>query len=139
MKRQRKHRTPKFTATEKVRVMRALEPASPWTWKDKLSVWGTLAGVMLLVFIPFFDQYMDLRNVIEARLESWRIEYQLSDQQVDEIRRIERDFHRFGKVFAADPTPNPDEIARHHQEIASRMDAATAKLFLERENESDEK
>ncbi len=114
-------------------------PPEPWTLKDKLSVWGTLAAVMLLLLIPFFDQYMDLRNHIEDRIESWRTEYHLSDQQVDEIRKIERDFHRFGSFFSNDPPPNPDEIARHHQEIASRLDPATAKIFLEQETEPGEK
>lgn len=139
MKRQRKHRTPKFTRIEKVRVKKVLEPASPWTWKDKLSVWGTLGGVMLLVFIPFFDRYMDLRNLIEDRLKSWRNEYHLSDQQVDEIRRIERDFHRFGSFFSSDPPSTPAEISRHHEKIASHLDPATAKVFLENENGHDEK
>lgn len=139
MKRQRKHRTPKFTRVEKIRVKKVLEPPSPWTWKDKLSVWGTLGGVTLLAFIPFFDQYMALRNTIELRLESWRIEYQLSEQQIDEIRKIERDFHRFGRFFSNDPPPTPEEITRHHEEIASLLDPATASDFLENESEHDHK
>jgi hypothetical protein len=139
MKRQRKYRNPKFASIEKVRVKRVLEPAKPWTLKEKLSVWGTLAGVMLLVFTPFFDQYMDHRNIIEERIKSWRSEYHLSDQQVNEIRKIERDFHRFGRFFSNDPPPTPADISRHHQEIASRLDPAIAKIFLERENEPREK
>lgn len=139
MKRQRKHRTPKFASFEKVRVTRSLEPAKPWTLKEKLSVWGTLAGVMLLVFIPFFDQYMDHRNIIEERIKSWRSEYHLSDQQVDEIRKIERKFHHFGRSLSNYRPPTPAEISLHHQEIASHLDPATAKIFLERENEPGDK
>ena len=106
----------------------------PWTWKEKLSVWGTIAAVMLLTLTPFVDQTIKHRRLIDRRVERWRSEYHLTEEQFQKLRKIERDYHKSEGPISVSSSHTAAEDDAHAKDIASYMNPDDAKRFLEQES-----
>ena len=119
--------------TKRKRDKKAAAPPAPWTWKEKLSVWGTIAGVMLLTLIPFFDQSVKHRQRIDKRIERWKAVYQLSDEQGNKVREIELEHHKGESPLSTSAPPTASEDEAHNRRIAGLMSAENGRKFLEHE------
>lgn len=92
---------------------------------------GTLAGVIGLILVaPIVDMRMKYLGAIDRRLSTWKEKYQLSADQVREIRRIEMDFHDFRSVAFGSKKRSTEEIDAHCGEIAAHMTDSSAEVFL---------
>lgn len=111
------------------------KPAAPepWTWKDKLSVWGVLVGVSILILTPFLDQSIKYRQRIDRRIERWKADYHLSDEQARQIRELEQEHHKSESPLSMSSNPTAGEVQAHNQRIAGFMSEADARRFLQRE------
>jgi hypothetical protein len=112
------------------------KPAAPepWTWKDKLSVWGALAGLSIVILIPFLDQRIKYRQRIDRRIECWKVDYHLSDEQARQIRELELDHHKSESPLSASSNPTVGEVQAHNRRIADIMSETDGNRFLERES-----
>jgi hypothetical protein len=115
---------------EVVRRKKEKAPPEPWTWKDRVSVFGSLTVVVLLVFIPFMDQRVKHNQRIDERVSRWAKAYDLNEHQIKKITNIEKAFHRHELPFSTEPKPSDDKGDLHLRDIASVMDGNRSEIFL---------
>lgn len=108
-------------------------PPEPWTWKDRIGIWAAILLVLTMISASFLIPYSRFRRSINSRLRDWKSKYHMSEQQFDSVRRIEKDFHSYGKVLSGAPAPTPEEVIKHHEEIAEQLSPQDAKEFLQAE------
>lgn len=85
-----------------------------------------LLGILLfLLYVPF-----KARQALRERLESWRTEYHLSDEQIERIRQIEVEFHGSGSVFGR-PIRSVEEARLHELAISGEMSPEQGSRFLD--------
>ena len=118
---------------EVVRRKKEKAPPEPWTWKDRVSVFGSLTVAVLLVFIPFMDQRVRHNQRIDERVSRWAKAYDLDEHQIRKITNIERAFHRHELPFSTESDPSADKGDLHIRDIAAVMERETSELFLLRE------
>jgi hypothetical protein len=114
-------------------------PPEAWTWREKASVWGSLAALGVLALIPFADQSIKYHRSIEQRLENWKTDYHLSNETVEKLRVIELAYHDFESPLSTARQPLASEAEAHGQEIAKHLAPEHARVFLEREAANHEK
>jgi hypothetical protein len=126
----------KLESFREVTRRRIKTPAStPWTWKDHAFLWGAVSGLMLLVFLPFLDQYIQGRHQIASRMNAWREQYPLSAAKMDKIEELEREYHGLGRQILG-RRQTPEDAARHRQAIAAQLEPDDARMFLEKDFEN---
>ena len=67
---------------------------------------------------------------IDDRLSKWQQAYKLSDETVEQFRRIEIDFHGTGNPFTSPIRRSAQEVHIHHQQMAEIIGEPQGKLFL---------
>lgn len=105
-------------------------PPEPWTVKDRVLVFGAFAAA-LLVFLgaPILRSVMAQRKIVSARLAYWKTQYQLSDAEVERLRKIEFRVHGSGLQFASQ-TRSHQQNQAHKQELSQVMTPKVAQEFL---------
>lgn len=126
-------RLERFTEVDRHRRAEARQPQKPWTWRDKASVWGSLAAVGIFALIPFAGQSIQYHRSIDERLGHWKADYHLTDHTVEKLRVIELRFHDFESPLSIARQPSALETAAHQQEIAGHLAPEDARIFLERD------
>jgi hypothetical protein len=94
-----------------------------------------LIGVpILLLIVPalvlHFSAIHQQRASISKTVEGWRTIYHLNDEQVENIQKIEIDFHGTGSPFSFRPVHTKEETHRHHQEIGGLMAPEDGARFI---------
>lgn len=105
----------------------------PWTWKDRITVYGSLALIVVLVFLPFLDQRIRHYQRIENRVAKWATDYELSSEQIKKITVIEKEFHRHELPLAIGIPPSAEREDLHVRDIAAVMGDEHSERFLLRE------
>lgn len=67
---------------------------------------------------------------LASQLAQWRAQFNLNDEQEQHIRRLEREFHGTGSLFARRRNPSAAEISEHQSAIARSMNPEDAARFL---------
>lgn len=92
-------------------------PPEPWTWKDKLLVFGTWPAVILLMLLLYLYPSFTSRQRIEDRVEKWKGQYGLGDSQAARLLEIETEFHKTHGPFSTAPGPAAEEIKAHRDTV----------------------
>ncbi len=108
---------------------RRLAPPSKWTVGDKLSVAAGGLVAMLAMFSPIILKAVGHREQISRRLESWRIEFGLHNDQMKKLREIEYGFHGSGNPFS-EHEPSTAEIEIHDKQVVAAMGQEAGKRYL---------
>ena len=108
-----------------------LKPApEPWTVKDRVLVVGAFAAALLFYLgTPVLRSVMAQRKIVSARLAYWKTQYQLSDAEVERLRKIESRVHGSGLQIAP-KTRSHQQNQAHKQELSQAMGPKAAQEFL---------
>lgn len=104
-------------------------PPSTWSLRDKLNVGAGIAVALLAFFSPVILREMGQHRLISRRLESWRAEFGLKDDQVKKLQEIEYGFHGSGNPFF-DHEPSATEIEIHDKQVVAAMGQEAGKRYL---------
>ncbi len=111
-------------------------PPSAWSLRDKLNVGVGVAVALLAFFSPIILKVVGQRGQISQRLESWRTEFGLKEDQMKELKAIEYEFHGSGNPWSESRSPTSAEVTLHKQQIASAMGPEAGKRYLEKQSGS---
>ncbi len=93
-------------------------PPATLTLKEKIMVIGTPVSVLLaMLFLKGYGSLKNHRNHIEERIEKWRIEHHLSDDEVGVLRDVEFEFHGDGFAVLFRGKPSDGELELHKAAI----------------------
>lgn len=84
---------------------------------------------MLAMFSPIILKAVGQRERISRRLESWKADYGLHDDQMKKLREIEYGFHGSGNPFS-EQEPSAAEIEIHDKQVVSAMGHEAGKRYL---------
>jgi hypothetical protein len=91
------------------------EPPISWTWRERIAA-ATLIMIILVGGVgPFTAMSIyGHRKAIERRIEHLKTKYELSDNQVHELQKLEREFRGTGNPisFRENPTAADKEAYR---------------------------
>lgn len=107
-------------------------PPSVWSLRDKLSVVAGAAVALLAFMSPVILKVVGQRGRISQRVEAWRAEFKLKEDQVRKLKEIEYGFHGSGNPFSKSTSPTNAEVAGHNQQVASAMGEDTGRLYIEK-------
>ena len=107
-------------------------PPSAWSLRDKLSVGIGVAVAILAFFSPVILKVVGQRGRISQRLESWRTEFGLKEDQMKELKKIEYGFHGSGNPLSESGPPTTAEVALHNKQVASAMGPEAGKRYIEK-------
>lgn len=89
-------------------------PPATLTLKEKIMVIGTPMSVLLaIMLLKGYSSLGNHREHIEKRIEKWRIEHHLSDDEVRFLRDVEFEFHGDGFAALFRGKPSDEELERH--------------------------
>jgi hypothetical protein len=111
-------------------------PASAWSLRDKLNVGAGVAVAILAFFSPVILKMAGQRGKISQRLESWRTEFGLKEDQVRKLREIELEFHGSGNPFSTLPAHTTAQLSSHDKQVASAMGQEAGKRYIEKRSGS---
>lgn len=112
------------------------EPPAPMTLRDKLRIWGWLAGsgLVFLLYLHFISTRQQ-RIGIDEQIDRWRRDYHLTQEQAQRIRSIELKFHGSGDPLTR-PAHTPGETRDHHRAMTDAMNPEDGELFLKSQESS---
>jgi hypothetical protein len=103
--------------------------------KLKLAAWSAVA---LLVFFGFIHLVGTRTQAaaLDRRIERWRIDYHVDNEQAVGLRAIENGFHGSGNPFTL-PAHTMDEVHEHHRALARVMNPEDGARFLAAQQSDD--
>jgi hypothetical protein len=100
------------------------------TRSDKAKIAAFLAAAPLILFGWIHLQGTRSQGAIfDRRIEGWRGEYHLNDEQARRVRGIEEEFHGSGNPLVR-PEHTTEEVREHHRALASAMNPEDGARFL---------
>jgi len=102
----------------------------PWTVRDRVVVFGAFAAVVLAYFaIPVSQSVMIERRIVSEQLAHWKVQFHLSESEIQCLRDIEFKFHGSGFSFVQTKKSH-QQIADHKRELAQAMSPKSALEFI---------
>jgi hypothetical protein len=100
------------------------------TRSDKLKIAAFLAAAPLVLFGWIHLQgTRGQAAVFDRRIENWRTDYHLDDEQAGRLRVIENEFHGSGNPLIR-PVHTAEKMREHHRALASAMNPEDGSRFL---------
>ena len=127
----RRRRDVKFPGVGRRELQRrVLPPSKPWTLREKLVVFSSLALAVLIFCSPYLGGMIRERRLVSSRVESWREKFQLDQSQVQRLMDLEYEYHGSGNPFAPQRRFSDVEREDHNLKIAEIMGQGTGRNFL---------
>ncbi len=93
-------------------------PPAILTLQEKVLVIGIPITVVIVpLILSILVSMKHSREAIERRIGEWQIEHRLSDERVQELRKVEFDFYGYGFLSLFGSGPSDDEHELHKQAI----------------------
>jgi hypothetical protein len=100
------------------------------TRSDKLKIAAFLAAAPLVFFGWIHLQgTRSQATVFDRRIEKWRTDYHLNQEQARRLRLIEAEFHGSGNPLVR-PAHTMEQLHEHHRALASAMNPEDGARFL---------
>ena len=103
--------------------------------KLKLAAWSAAAVIVFFGFIHLVGTRTQAA-ALDRRIERWKIEYHVDNEQAFRLRAIENEFHGSGNPFTL-PAHTMDEVHEHHRALASVMNPEDGVSFLAAQQSDD--
>ena len=122
-------RVPKSRKANVIELPATTRPVKDW--KEKWIIFSWLAApVIVVVILLVLVSKAKWRKGLDNQLAHWKITYRLNDNVVEQIRRIELDFHGSGNPITTPIHHTAHEIMMHHNELADLMAKEERGKFL---------
>lgn len=104
---------------------------------DKFKLVGYPAlGLVGLSLLYHLTCIQNQKTLVSKTVERWQTTYHLDDEQAEQIKQIEMDFHGNGSLFSFRAIANAEEKRLHHEKISRLMSVKDGRRFLEVMEES---
>jgi hypothetical protein len=93
-------------------------PRQPWTWKEKILIWGAVMACLALMAVPYVISSVTLqRDVLERKVRRWQVKYELNEAEAEELLEVELEYHGSGNPFSLRSKPTAEEMREHRNDI----------------------
>ncbi len=97
-------------------------PPAKLTAREKLLIFGTIGGALLLVAgLGIRSSSIRHDRAIEKRVEEWRAQHDLSPSQTDELLEIEMKYHQHEGLLSKRRVPTKAAIDSHRRAVELRI------------------